>query len=86
MKKTIPLFLLAVITLTAPGQTVFQHISSSGIYNFLDELQVTGIVDIRSVVKPYSRIFIAQQLNAALQKKEELSKRQSDELEFYLLE
>ncbi|MBN1338336.1 MAG: hypothetical protein JXA03_03385, partial [Bacteroidales bacterium] len=56
------------------------------IYNFLDELQVTGIVDIRSAVKPYSRIFIAQQLNAALQKKEELSKRQSDELEFYLLE
>jgi hypothetical protein len=90
IKKSFCPFLLIFINLMlcAPlqSQEVTQAINNYGIYEFLDELANLQIIEINSVVKPYSRLFIANQLKLAKEKKELLNKRQSDELEFYLLD
>ncbi|MEZ5084152.1 MAG: hypothetical protein R2750_12005 [Bacteroidales bacterium] len=80
------LFLLVLISLSAVSQEVYQHVSDKNIYEFVDELANEGIVEINSVVKPYSRMFIAEKLAEAKKEPEKLNKRQQKELDFYLLE
>jgi hypothetical protein len=84
MKKTIiAIGLIYIITITH-SQTVYQHVSSTAIYEFLDELANQKIIDINSVVKPYSRSFIAAKLTEAKGKEDLLNKRQKGELDFFL--
>ena len=66
------------------AQVVYTHVSNANIYEFLDELAAIKVIEINSVVKPYSRIFIAQKLKEANAKSDQLNKRQKDELAFYL--
>ena len=82
MKK----FFLLLILLPAllPGQVVYEHISRTSIYDFLDELANAKLIEINSAIKPYSRIFIAGKLREASEKQDQLTKRQQKELEFYL--
>lgn len=68
------------------SQEVYQNLSNTNIYEFIDELATNGIISINSVIKPYSRIFIAEKLNDASRKKNQLSIRQQQELSFYLLD
>lgn len=68
------------------GQEVYQNIDNKAIYNFLDELANDGIITLNSAIKPYSRIFIAEKLIEAKEKSEHLSKRQKDDIDFYLLD
>jgi len=77
-------FLLQAATLFS--QVVYQHVSDKNIYDFLDELASSKIIEINSVIKPYSRMFIADKLKQAESANEQLNKRQNKELEFYLLE
>lgn len=88
MKKLILFSLLALaLVLFNPSvraQIVFEHVSSTGIYEFLDELANRGLVDINSAVKPYSRKFIAEKLQEAKKAEASLSPRQKQELDFYL--
>jgi hypothetical protein len=44
------------------SQEVPQPVENKGIYEFLDEMATLHIISINSVVKPYSRLFIAQRL------------------------
>ncbi|MBM3435608.1 MAG: hypothetical protein FJY07_05245, partial [Bacteroidetes bacterium] len=82
------LFLLAIfISATAKNsfaQEVYEHVTSCGIYEFLDELAGSKIIEINSVVKPYSRSYIAGKLNEAKSKEDQLNQRQSSDLHFYL--
>ena len=66
------------------GQYVPEHISNRPLYDFLDELANDHIIDLVSVVKPYSRSLIAEKLIEAYIRKEELTKRQRDLLEMYM--
>lgn len=66
------------------SQEVPQPVSSTGIYEFLDELAGDHLISVNSAVKPYSRMFIALRLKEAEEKKDQLNKRQQRELEFYL--
>ncbi|NJK84607.1 MAG: hypothetical protein HC906_00070 [Bacteroidales bacterium] len=66
------------------GQSVYHHVSNAGIYDFVDELANLKIIDINSVVKPYTRQFIADALMIADEHRNELNKRQIQELDFYL--
>jgi hypothetical protein len=66
------------------SQEIPQSVSNTGIYDFLDELANNKIISINSAIKPYSRLFIAQRLKEAEEKKEQLNARQQKELEFYL--
>ena len=68
------------------SQEVPQSVRNTGIYEFLDELANNQIISINSVVKPYSRLFIARCLKEAEEKRELLNSRQQKELDFYLMD
>ncbi|MCG8582682.1 MAG: hypothetical protein MI866_22350 [Bacteroidales bacterium] len=77
------LSLLLVSQFTMQAQEVPHHISNVAIYDFIDELANKGIIDINSAIKPYSRLTIARALQDA-NYHPSLSKRQQQEVEFYL--
>lgn len=66
------------------AQVIPEHISNQGVYLFLDELANQKTIELNSLIKPYSRVFIAEKLMEAQIKKEFLNKRQQKELEHYL--
>jgi hypothetical protein len=53
-------------------------------YSFIDELANQQIIDVNSIVRPYSRNFIAEKLSEAHSRREELNARQRKDLDFYL--
>jgi len=69
---------------TAFSQEVPQSVNNKAIYDFLDELANNHIITINSIIKPYSRLFIAHKLEEAEGKRELLTTRQQKELEFYM--
>ncbi|MBE9483377.1 MAG: hypothetical protein IMY74_00935 [Bacteroidetes bacterium] len=82
--KKILLLLLVFTSLCATSQIVYESVQRTNIYDFLDELANEKIISINSVVKPYSRAFIAEKLQEANEHKDLLSKRQVEEIEFYM--
>ncbi|HOS72119.1 MAG TPA: hypothetical protein PLZ75_06670, partial [Bacteroidales bacterium] len=66
------------------SQEIPHPVANTGIYQFLDELANDQVVQLSSVVKPYSRLFIARCLRDADEKRDRLSPRQQRELDFYL--
>jgi hypothetical protein len=83
MKKLI-LILSLSISVSASAQVVYESVQRTNIYDFLDELANEQLISVNSVVKPYSRAFIAEKLQEALEQKDRLSRRQAAEIEFYL--
>ncbi len=80
------LITLILINLNIFSQEIPEHISSTGIYDFMDELSLLGIVDLNDVVKPYSDKDIYLSLQKAKIQSVALNSRQLKELEFYLKE
>ena len=76
--------IIAFTTLYAMPQVVYQDLTNTGIYDFMDELANLKIIDLTSVTKPYTRMFIAHKLEQAKTCREKLNKRQNNELDFYL--
>lgn len=76
------IFLLASFSVGA--QEVFVHVNNSDLYDFIDELTNSRVIDVNTAIKPYSRIFIAKKLDEASQQRDKLNKRQQEELDFYL--
>ena len=84
-------FLISIINFLLLNTTLFSQevphsVTNTGIYNFLDELATNHIITINSVVKPYSRLFIANRLQEAEEKRELLTTRQQKELDFYMMD
>ena len=69
---------------TLHGQYLPTHLSNEGIYLFLDELATQKVIDLHSLVKPYSRKDIALWLTVADSSRLQLTGRQQKELDFYL--
>lgn len=95
MKRNFLLFLLLLSGARVFSQVVYEDISNTGIYEFLDELAGLRLISLNSAIKPYSRIYIAMKLREAEQadtmidsKKQafphRLNSRQLKELHFYL--
>ena len=88
MKRFIKYCLFTLIILTgsarANAQVVNEPVSNNFIYDLLDELAAVKVITLNSVVKPYSRTFIAQKLSEARAHSDKLSKRQLEEISFYL--
>jgi hypothetical protein len=82
--KKILLFSLLFLVGNSYGQVVFEHVSKTAIYDYLDEMSNLKLIELNSAIKPYSRTFIAEKLKEIDQKKETLNKRQKGELEFFL--
>ena len=83
MKKSLAILLL-LFSFAASGQVVYESIQRTNIYDFLDELANEKLISINSVIKPYSRTFIADKLQEAYEQKDQLSRRQIKEIEFYM--
>ncbi len=77
-------FLLMLLTLPSPAQSVPEPVANSPVYEFLGELATDGIIDLNSAVKPYSRKTILTLLEQAAESDGELTARQRKELAFYL--
>ena len=77
--------LLFILSLTKGySQEVYYHLTNTSVYSFIDELANQKIIDVNSIVKPYSRIFIATKLSEANNRREELNPRQQKDLDFFL--
>jgi hypothetical protein len=78
---------LTVIALLLPvsltGQVIPEPVADEGIYSFIDELAVDGMIDINQTVKPYSRKMISDMLDKAEAQREKLTLRQQRELDLY---
>lgn len=79
----IAIFLLVNIT-ALKGQEVFYHISNSSLYDFLDEMANSQLIDLNTAIKPYSRSFISSKLYDLEKQKEQLNERQIRDLKFFL--
>ena len=87
--KQFYLFILSFfLALSLQAQVVYEHISNTNIYDYLDEMAGLKIIELNSIIKPYPRKMIEKKLNIISQESEEnnqlLSKRQKKELVFYL--
>ena len=85
MKRLILLItIITTITFRVNAQVVYEPVTNNPVYDLLDELAALKVITINSAVKPYSRVFIANKLNQAIEKADKLNKRQLDEVRFYL--
>jgi hypothetical protein len=84
MRRYFVSILILLFSYLLYGQEIPYHVSNTEVYDFIDELANAKIININSAIKPYDRKFIATKLLEAFQKKSELSKRQQNELLFYL--
>jgi hypothetical protein len=66
------------------GQTVYVDVANKSVYDFLDEMANDGYIKINSVIKPYTRLFVAEKLSELKLEEDQLNKRQKAELDFYL--
>jgi len=65
MKKISLLIIGFLIAGMTYSQVVYEDINNTAIYEFLDELANLRVVELNSVVKPYSREYIARKLTEA---------------------
>jgi hypothetical protein len=84
MKKLLLIACLNLFYLSLMAQEIPEHISYTRIYDFLDELANEGHIELNSVIKPYSKIFIANKLAEVAEKAPDLNKRQTAELHFFM--
>lgn len=85
MDRHLPLIMGALLlSLAAFPQDIPENIAYTQIYDFIDELAIDRVVGINSVVKPYSRNYIAQKLREAQAADSLLTDRQRKDLAFFL--
>jgi len=85
--KSIRVFISLLIFIASNqlfSQVVYEHISNTNIYRFIDELADSKVINVTTVVKPYSRVYIADKLLEAKANEDQLNQRQKKELDFYL--
>jgi len=79
--------LILILQICSPilySQDVPHSVKNTGVYDFLDEMANSRIIEINSAIKPYSRLFIAQKLQEADSNRVSLNRRQQEELDFYM--
>ena len=80
--KLLAIVLLCALTVSA--QRIPQAIEYTEIYDFLEELTSDGVINSNAAIRPYTRDHIAALLTEAERKDSLLTKRQKDDLQFYL--
>ena len=71
MRKELLCIVCFFVFSVSKAQVVYEDINNVGIYEFLDELANLKVIQINSVVKPYSRQYIAKKLVEALKRTSE---------------
>lgn len=75
---------LLALAVTARAQAIPEALEYTEVYDFLDELATDGVIDLTETIRPYSRMQIAAMLRTAQDKDSMLSRRQRDDLQFYM--
>ena len=78
------LFSLLLLPLSIKAQRIPEMIEYTEVYDFLEELTTDGVIQTNAAIKPYTRDYIAARLMEAQSRDLLLSKRQKDDLQFYL--
>ncbi len=87
MKHTVRTFLVALLFCTTlSAQNIPVPLSYTQIYDYLDELITDGVITVQTSVRPYTRSQVAMMLVQAQVADSLLSRRQQDDLRFYLNE
>ncbi|MGE5424348.1 MAG: hypothetical protein ACM3N9_03230 [Syntrophothermus sp.] len=84
MKKLYLPFLFLLFINLGYGQFIPEHISNRSIYLFLDEMASAKIISLNFAVMPFSKAYIAGKLVETGKHRDQLTKRQARELDFYL--
>jgi hypothetical protein len=86
MKRAVFFILTAFLPIFLSAQIVYQDLTNTNIYDFIDELANLKVINITSVIKPYPREMIARNLQEASspENRTKLNRRQQKELDFYL--
>ena len=86
MNRKIVICLLSIVLcpLSIWSQRIPQAIEYTEVYDFLEELTTDGIIQSNAAIKPYTRDYIGRLLAEAQSRDSLLSKRQKDDLQFYL--
>lgn len=66
------------------AQNIPVSLEYTEIYDFLEELTTDGIIQTNAAIKPYTRSYIAGKLHEAQQRDSLLTRRQREDLDFYL--
>ena len=64
------------------AQTVWEN-ANSEVYNYLNRMSQKGLIDFQDIIRPLSRLYIAEQLLVLEKKSTELSTLEKNELKFY---
>lgn len=75
---------LLFLSFQSAAQEVNQQLEYSRVYDFIDELAIDKVVSVRSVIRPYSRAYIAERLAEAASKDSLLNRRQKADLRFFM--
>lgn len=81
-RVTCLLFFILGCSTQGNTQVVYHDLAKQSVYEFLDELANLQIIEINTLIKPYSRQLIAEKLNSI--DRTALNKRQLKELDFFL--
>ncbi len=86
MKRLSIFIFVCLFVHTSWAQNIPVPLSYTKVYDFIDELITDGVVPHQTAIRPYTRNQIANLLTQAQRADSLLSKRQVDELKFYLNE
>ena len=75
---------LLSLSIVSSAQVAPEALEYTEIYDYLDELATDGIIELTEAVRPFSRAQIASMLQTASSKDSLLSRRQREDLQFYL--
>ena len=80
MKQIYITILAILLVISMHAQVVYEHISNTSIYDYLDEMAGLKIIELNSIIKPYPRKMIREKLDIIQEASENntqlLSKRQ----------
>ena len=82
--RSLLIICLLTLAVSTQAQSVPEALEFTEVYDFLDELATDGIIDLTEAIRPYSRVQIAAMLRCAQDKDSLLSRRQQDDLQFYM--
>ena len=84
MRKWILIAGLIALAPQLRAQAVPEALEYTEVYDFLDELATDGVIDLTEAVRPFTRTQIAAMLRTAQGRDSLLSRRQREDLQFYL--
>ena len=81
-----PLLIVCMLVpaLVCRAQAIPEALEYTEVYDYLDELATDGVIDLTEAVRPYTRTQIAAMLRTAQERDSLLSRRQKDDLQFYM--